>query len=174
MPTESVFAAARLNRVNLDRFSSLLRPVKLFILAIIVASIPIRAFAHIGEDDSQIQSRYGAPLPMAVEPRKPATIAKAYEKNGIHIQVHYLDGRACFIEFRGLKLSERPDVLKTFEDGHSWSNPARYNTSSLAYMRSDGVMARSFGVVLEIFTKTWFDASEAASEVERKNRIKGL
>ncbi|MDR3406617.1 MAG: hypothetical protein P4L99_29295 [Chthoniobacter sp.] len=148
--------------------------MKFLIVIVLFTFIAHSAFAHVGESPSQIQTRYGPPTALPVAPRKPATDAKVYQKNGIQIRVHYLDGKACLLEFFGINPTDRPEFFKTIEDGGSWSGGIPYNvggvSTGVAYMRSDGVVARAFGSTVEIFTQKWFDASEA----EQRNRIKGL
>lgn len=91
--------------------------------------------ARLGETQEECRARYGEPKVMQYD--LPYKLCE-YEKNGIEIQIRFIDGKAAYIQFIAplsvLRLESAVELVTANSQGKAWAGPIKtvkdmYNSS---------------------------------------------
>src|SRR5438552_6589149 len=105
-------------------------------ITVVVMLFASSALARIGESDTQIEQRYGKPVPAA----NPQPDRKVYKFRGFTVVVVFRDGRSWQEQiWKGENLSMEPSLIKGFlaANAPSGTHWERYGGEN-SWRRSDG------------------------------------
>jgi hypothetical protein len=148
------------------------------VMLVVVALVPARAYARLGETLEQCTKRYGKPF-------KKKGNDFDFKKNGFIIHVIFLKngkaGRIDFVKIDGggpkmpgeITYNEKLLLLKANSQGKKWVE-IECDSPDSAWKRSDGAKALYSGRMLLIMTKESMKVTFEAKAKKEKKKLEGF